>query len=106
MAGMYQLKDLLLLAAQESAQELLLEPDQPPRMRLHGKVRVLDRPLLTSDQVDELLRSIATEEQCRELELCGDARFRYAANHSAQFHVHARRQDHRLQVTIKLLSPS
>ena len=42
---------LLLLAARESAEELLLEPDQPPRMRLHGKVRVLDGPLLTSDQV-------------------------------------------------------
>lgn len=105
MAGMYHLQDLLLLAAQESAEELLLEPDQPPRMRLQGKVRVLDGPLLTSEQVSELLHSIATAEQRRELDLCGDAHFRYAAEHLAQFSVHARMQDNRLHLKIKYLSP-
>ena len=105
MAGMYQLKDLLLLAVRENAEELLLEPDQPPRMRLHGKVRVLDGPLLTSDQITELLRSITTDEQRRELELCGEARFRYAAEHLAQFGVQAQTQDERLHLKIKYLSP-
>ena len=105
MAGMYQLKDLLLLTVRESAEELLLEPDQPPRMRLHGKLRVLDGPLLTSDQVGELLHSISTDEQRRELELCGDARFHYAAEHLAQFSVHAQTQHNRLRLTIKYLSP-
>ena len=106
MPGMYHLKNLLLLAAQQGADELLLEPDQPPRMRLHGKVRVLDGPLLTSDDVDELLRSIATEEQRRELELCGDAHFRYADDNLAQFSVHARISDNRLHLIIKHLSPA
>lgn len=102
---MYQLKDLLRLAVQESADELLLEPDQPPRMRLQGKVRVLDGPLLSNDQVDELLRSIATDEQCRELELCGDARFRYAGDNLTQFNVHAQLQQNRLRVAIRCLGP-
>jgi twitching motility protein PilT len=106
MAGMYQLRDLLLLTVQEDAEELLLEPDQPPRMRLHGDVRVLDGPLLTSDEVGDLLRSISTEEQRRELELCGDAHFRYAADRLAQFSVHARMQDNHLHVKIKNLSRS
>src|SRR5579859_5012922 len=101
MAGMYQLKDLLLLTVQERAEELLLEPDLPPRMRMQGKMRVLDGPLLTSDQIGELLRSITTEEQRRELELCGDTRFRYAAERVAQFSVHAQTQDNRLHVKIK-----
>ncbi len=105
MAGMYHLKDLLLLTVHENAEELLLEPDRPPRMRLHGKVRVLDGPLLTNDEVGQLLHSIATEEQRRELELCGDAHFRYAGDHSALFSVHARAQHNRLQVSIKCLSP-
>ena len=105
MAGMYHLNDLLLLAIQESAEELLLEPDQPPRMRLHGKMRVLDGPLLTGDQVWELLHSIATGEQRRELELCGDAHFRYAGHHLAVFSVHAQTQNNRLRVEIKFLSP-
>jgi len=106
MPGMYQLKDLLRLAARERAEELLLEPDLPPRMRLHGRVRVLDGPLLTGDEVGQLLRSIATDEQRRELELCGDAHFRYAADDLAQFGVHARMQNNRLHVKIKYLSPS
>lgn len=105
MPGMYHLKDLLIFVAQENAEELLLEPDQPPRVRLHGKVRVLDRPLLTTDQVSELLRSIATGEQRRELDLCGDTHFRYVAEHLAQFSVHARMQDNRLHVNIKHLGP-
>ncbi len=105
MAGMYRLKDLLLLAVQENADELLLEPDQPPRMRLHGKVRVLDGPSLSSDQVAELLRSIATDEQRRELELCGGAHFLYAADHRAQFSVHAQAQGTSLHLNIKYLSP-
>ena len=98
------MKDLLLLAVRESAEELLLEPDQPPRMRLHGKVRVLDGPLLTADEVGELLRSIATDEQRRELELCGDAHFRYAGDHLALFSVHAQTHDNRLQLKITCLS--
>jgi Tfp pilus assembly ATPase PilU len=106
MAGMYHLRDLLLLTVREGAEELLLEPGQPPRMRLHGKVRVLDGQLLTTDQVAELLRSIATEEQRRELELCGKAHFRYAANNSAHFSVHAQMQDNRLHVKINNLSAS
>lgn len=106
MAGMYHLKDLLLLAVREGAEELLLEPDQPPRMLLHGKVRVLDGPLLTNDQVGQLLHNISTDEQRRELELCGDARFHYAAEHSEQFNVHAQTHDNRLHVRIKCLSRS
>jgi Tfp pilus assembly ATPase PilU len=105
MAGMYQLKDLLIFAAQESAEELLLEPDQPPRLRLHGKVRVLDGPLLTTDEVSALLNSIANQEQRRELEVCGDTHFRYAAGHSAQFNVHARTHGNRLYVKIHYLGP-
>ncbi len=101
---MYNLKDLLNLLGQEGAEELRLEPDRPPMMLLHGKVRVLDGPLLTSDQVAELFRGIATEEQRRELNLCGDTRFRYTAEHSGQFNVRAGMQDNRLSLTIKNLA--
>jgi Tfp pilus assembly ATPase PilU len=103
-AGMYNLKDLLNLVAQEGAEELRLEPDRPPMMLLHGKVRVLDGPLVSSDQVTELFRGIATEEQRHELELCGNTHFHYAAEHSTQFSVRAGVQDDRLSLTIKNLA--
>ncbi len=101
---MYNLKDLLSLAAQQGAEELRLESDRPPMMLLHGELRVLDGPLVTSDQVTELFHGIATEEQQRELDLCGDTQFRYVAEHSAQFSVRAAVQDHRLCLTIKNLA--
>jgi Tfp pilus assembly ATPase PilU len=104
MAGMYNLQDLLSLVAQEGGEELRLEPDRPPTMLLHGKVRVLDGPPVTSDQVSELFRGIAKEEQQRELDLCGDAHFRYVAEHSAQFSVRAGIRDNRLSLTIKNLA--
>lgn len=103
MPGMYSLKDLLNLVIQEHAEELQLEPDLPPRMVLHGKERVLDGPPVTSDDVTGLFRSIATEAQQRELELCGDIRFRYAAEHSAQFNVSAGIQAKRLSLRIRNL---
>ncbi len=105
MAGMYHLKDFLILLVRESGEELLLEPEQPPRMRLRGKVRVLDGPLLTSDEIRELLGSIATDEQRRELELCGDAHFQYAGDHLALFNVQANTHDNHLHVKVKYLSP-
>lgn len=103
MAGMYNLKDLLNLLVQEGAEEVRLEPDRPPMMLLHGKLRVLDGPPVTSEQVTELFRGIVTEEQRRELDLCGDTHFRYPAEHSAQFSVRAAVQENRLSLTIKNL---
>lgn len=100
---MYNLKDLLHVLVQEGAEELRLEPDRPPMMLLHGKVRVMDGPLLSSDQVSELFRGVASEEQRRELDLCGDIRFRYAVEHSAQFNVRATMQDNRLSLAIRNL---
>jgi Tfp pilus assembly ATPase PilU len=102
---MYNLKDLLVLMARESAEELLLEPDQPPRMLLRGKMRVLDGPILTADEVEGLVQSIATEEQRREIAMCGDARFQYVAEHMAKFSVDAQTHDNLLRVKIRYLSP-
>lgn len=89
MAGMYSINDLLKLMAQESAAELRLEPDRPPMMLLRGKARVLDGPLITSDDVSDLFKAVATEEQRRELDICGDVRFQYLGDHSEQFTVKA-----------------
>jgi Tfp pilus assembly ATPase PilU len=72
----YSMKDLLNLVAQQGAAELCLESDRPPMMLLQCKVRVLDGPQVTSDQITELFRGIATDEQRRELDLCGSAHFR------------------------------
>jgi len=105
MSGMYSMKDLLSLVAEQGAAELRLEPDRPPMMLLHGKLRVLDGPLVTSDHINELFRAISTDEQRRELDLCGSTLFRYAAENSAQFSVRAGARGNSLSISIKNLEP-
>ena len=105
MAGMYSMKDLLNLVAQQGAAELRLEPDRPPMMLLHGKLRILDGPLVTSDHINELFRGIATDEQRRELDVCGNAHFRYAAENSTSFSVRAGICGNSLSMSIKNLEP-
>ena len=104
MAGMYSMNDLLKVMAQEGAAELHLEPDRPPVMLLHGKARVLDGPLITSDDVSRLFGAVATEEQRRELDICGDARFRYLGEHSEQYAVKAQLHEGILSLRITNLS--
>jgi len=102
---MYSMKDLLKVLVEQRATELRLEPDRPPMMLLHGKLRVLDGPLVSSDQISELFRGIATDEQRRELDLCGSTHFRYAAENSANFGVRAGIRGNSLRLSIKNLEP-
>lgn len=103
MAGMYRLRDLLNLVAHEGADELRLEPGGPPVMVLQGRPQMMDGGQLTDGEVAELLRSIATDEQWRELDQCGDPRFIFAADNSARFNVTAVMNGQNLRLTIKNL---
>ena len=105
MSGMYSMKDLITLITQQGAAELRLEPDRPPMMLLHGKVRVLDGPLVSSDHIRELFRGIATDEQRRELDLCGSTHFMYAAENSTRFSVRAGIRGNSLSLSLKNLQP-
>ncbi len=105
MSGMYSMKDLLNLVAQQGAAELRLESDRPPMMLLHGQVRLLDGPPVTSDHITELLHGIVTDEQRRELDLCGSVRFTYAAEQSAHFSVRAGIHGKNVSLNINNLAP-
>jgi Tfp pilus assembly ATPase PilU len=95
--------DLLNLVTRQGAAELRLQPDSPPVMMLHGQARVIDGPVVTSDQVDELFRSIATEEQRRELDQCGDIHFSYNAQNAMRFTVSATTRGGNLSLLVKNL---
>ena len=103
MAGTYRIEDLLKLMAQESAQELVLQVGRPPMMLLKGKLRVLDGPLVGTAEIQELLGGIATEEQRRELDLCGDSQFQYAREQLGTFHVRAALEGQNLSLRVKNL---
>jgi Tfp pilus assembly ATPase PilU len=101
MAGMYSMNDLLNLLAKEGGEEVSLEPGKPPVMVLQGKPKVVDGALLTSEYVAELFRGVATEEQRRELDSCGDVHFTFLARGSAPFNVLASMHGENLSLRIK-----
>jgi Tfp pilus assembly ATPase PilU len=103
MAGMYSMNDLLKLLAQQGGEEVRLEPGKPPVMVLQGKPKVVDGALVTSDYVSELLRGVATEEQRRELDSCGDLHFTFVAAGSSRFSLQAAIQGENLSLRIKNL---
>ncbi len=70
-----------------------------------SQVRVLDGPQVTSDHITELLHGIVTDEQRRELDLCGSVRFTYAAEHSTHFSVRVGIQGKNVSMNIKNLDP-
>jgi Tfp pilus assembly ATPase PilU len=104
MGGMYRMQDLLDLLTREGAEELCLEPGRPPVMVRHGKARVMDGELVTSDNIAELFHSIATAEQKQELTRCGDSQFIHATEHSARFKVSAAFDNGQLNLTVRNLT--
>ncbi len=81
--------DLLALILRERAEELRFRVDQSPIMVVHGAPRAIDLPAITRDEVAELFRSIASEDQAKELSACGDVRFIYRFRELSRFAVTA-----------------
>ena len=104
MAGMYSIMDLLALVERERAQELWLQVGKPPLMVLRGQTRTLDAIPLTNENTTELFRSLATADQLRELQQCGDIQFIYVSQSSARFGVNAAIQHEELSLKIRNFS--
>ena len=104
MGGMYHMQDLLKLLSQEGGDELRLVPGRPPIMVLHGKARVMDGELVTSDNIARLFQSIASPEENQELTRCGDCHFILPTEHSGRFKVSAAMEGAELNLTVRSLS--
>jgi Tfp pilus assembly ATPase PilU len=103
MAGMYSIKDLLTVVEKEGAQELRLHVGKPPIMVLHGEERRIDVPPLSIGDATELFRSIATVDQSREFQQCGDIHFIYVPPNSARFAVTASLKGEEISMMIRNL---
>ena len=84
--------DLLALILREGAEELRFQVERAPVMIVRGVSRAIDVAAVTRDEMDELFRSMATEEQLKELRDCGDVRFIYSFRELSRFAVTARAQ--------------
>jgi Tfp pilus assembly pilus retraction ATPase PilT len=103
MAGMYCMKDLLELSLRENAEELHFRVGEAPVMVLRGETVPIDVPVMTADNLTELIQSVATRDQLQELHRCGDIHFIYVFQNSARFAVIATMQREVFDVTIKSL---
>jgi Tfp pilus assembly pilus retraction ATPase PilT len=104
MAGMYCLDDLLKLIQAEAAEELRLEPERSPEMSVGGRIRVLNLPPITADEVASLFRTFATSDHLEELSRCGDVHFNFSFHHSARFKVSALLKGQTMSLKLRRLS--
>jgi Tfp pilus assembly pilus retraction ATPase PilT len=103
MGGMYCMKDLLELLVREGAEELRLLTDHSPVMLMRDKTLAIELPAVTADNVAVLLESIATEEQLKELQQCGDVHFVYVFQNSVRVGVTAKLEHKALNVSMRRL---
>ena len=104
MAGMYSMNDLLELSVRAGAEELRLRTGEVPIMIIQGESTAIDVPVVTTDNLTELFRSIATEPQLKELRVCGDTHFIYTFQNSERFGVTAKMLRESFNVNFRNLS--
>jgi len=82
--------ELLTLISTKRAEELKVQVGAPPLIVLRGEQKAIEGPILSAEDADHLLRSIATSRQMREMWERGEMEFLYNFRNSSFFLVHAR----------------
>jgi twitching motility protein PilT len=83
----YSMSDLLQLVVSENAADLHLRVGTAPVLRVHGILHRVEGPPLRSEDTEELMRSITSEEQIRAVRERGGADFGFAFGELARFRV-------------------
>jgi len=86
---MYSMDDLLELVNTERAEELRLHVGTPPVMVRRGEHHTVEGPVITAEDAEQFLLSIANTRQRREIRVRGWAQFFFIRG-SVRFLVRAR----------------
>ena len=94
------MQDLLKLISAERAERLLLQVGKPPALYLRGEAHLVEGPHVTRENAAALFQSLASPEQVRELDVCGDSRFIYSSPQGTKFRITAKveREDISLEI--------
>ncbi len=84
---MYSMADLLQLVVQENASDLHIRTYIPPVIRVHGVLHRVDGPPMKPEDVEELMRSITSEDHIQQVREKGGADFGFAFGEVARFRV-------------------
>jgi twitching motility protein PilT len=88
-----RIDELFRTLKEQNGSDLHLLANQPPRLRIHGRLLPLEgREAIPNDALEDMLREIASAEQWSEFEACGDLDFAYSLEHVARFRVNFLRQ--------------
>src|SRR6058998_3507845 len=83
----YSMSDLLQLVVSEGASDLHVRVGTPPTIRVHGILHRVEGPALTSEDTEELMRSITSEDHIQQVRERGGADFGFAFGELARFRV-------------------
>ena len=89
---MVEMDELLDLVVTEGCSDLHLEVGVAPVIRLHGEMTQLDLPVLTPEDTEALVKSIASPRHLQQLAEDGGADFGFAFGDRARFRVSAFKQ--------------
>lgn len=78
---------LLQTVINQGASDLHIATNQPPVLRLHGRMRKLETKVLTPDDTVSLMKSITPERNQQELQEVGGTDFGFAFGEQARFRV-------------------
>ena len=92
--------DLLYLVNSDGADELRLHVGTPPVIVLGGEHHTVEGPAITSEDAEQLLKSVATTRQRRELRERGVVQFIYRFRRITDFVVRARMEDENVGIDI------
>ncbi|MDD3118256.1 MAG: type IV pilus twitching motility protein PilT [Victivallales bacterium] len=87
-----EMSDLLQLVVDEGVSDLHIEVGAPPMVRLHGGLMPLDVPVLTQEDTERLVKSIASEVHMQRIAESGTADFGFGFGDKARFRVSAFKQ--------------
>ena len=94
------MNDLLDLVNSERADAIKLHVGAPPVLVRNGESHAIEGPKITTENAEQLLRSIANTRQRRELRERGLVRFVFRFRRSTDFIVLARMEDENVGIDI------
>jgi len=97
---MYSIDDLLHLASSDGADELRLHVGTPPVIVLGGEHHTIEGPPITTENAEQLLQSVATTRQRRELRERGKVQFVFRFRRITDFVIRARMEDENVGIDI------
>ena len=103
MANLYRINGLLDHLLREDASELDIVAESPPSILVQNERVAVGSASITNDNVANLLYNLATVDQMRELNICGDVRFIFLFRNWARFSIVASTACDALSIKIKYL---